>query len=219
MNGVHDMGGMDGMGPIDPRKDDPPFHAYWEARAFAHLLALGALGKWNNDAVRRCFESFAPSDYLRMRYFERWNAGLTKLLIETSVITTEEAASARADSSVAKSTPPLRASDVASMIAKGEPYMRRIASLPRFGVDDLVHSRNVHPTWHTRLPRYARGKNGRIERCHGGFVFPDSNSRFAGEQSQYLYSVGFDAHELWGERGAARTTIYLDIWEEHLEPR
>ena len=76
----------------------------------------------------------------------------------------------------------------------------------------------INPTGHTRLPRYARGKLGLIERVHGGHVFPDTNAALAGEHPQYLYSVRFSARELWGETSSPLDAIYLDLWEEYLEP-
>jgi len=224
VNGIHDMGGMDGMGPIHfdaPSSDGgtSPFHATWEAKAFSHLLALGALGRWNNDAVRSRLETFEAADYLRMSYFERWNAAVTRLLIETGVLNRAEVETGLVDPNARRGTPPLRAADVPAMLAKGSPYDREVSSAPRFQVGDAVRSLNPNPPGHTRLPRYARDKPGVVARSHGGYVFPDSSAQFAGERPQYLYSVRFEAQALWGTRGCVRDAVYVDIWEEHLDAR
>ncbi len=219
MNGPHDMGGMDGFEPIQPDGREQPFEYPWEARAFSHLLACGALGRWNNDAVRSHFENFSPSEYFAMSYFERWNAGLTRLLIDTGLVTKEEISSGRPDPAAPRAAPPLRAQGVPAMIAAGEPYGRSISRAPLFADGARVRAKNVHPETHTRLPRYIRGKCGVIDRRHGAFVFPDTNAMMLGEQPQHLYSVRFDAWELWGDRGDARAPVFVDIWEAHLEPQ
>ena len=218
MNGLHDMGGMDGFGPVRPDGATTPFEYRWEAQAFSHLLACGALGKWNNDAVRSRFENFSPTEYLTMRYFERWNIGLIRLLIDAGLVTQEEIASGRADPTAKKTAPPLRERDVPAALAAGEPYNRIVSRQPIFADGAKVRARNVHPETHTRLPRYARGRRGMIDRVHGVFVFPDTNARMLGEHPQHLYSVRFDATELWGDRRDTRAPVYIDIWEQHLEP-
>jgi nitrile hydratase len=76
----------------------------------------------------------------------------------------------------------------------------------------------MHPTGHTRLPRYARGKVGTIDRDHGVFTFPDTNFLFLGEKPQHVYSVRFAARELWGDQAAPQDSVYVDLWEDYLEP-
>ena len=75
----------------------------------------------------------------------------------------------------------------------------------------------MNPTGHTRLPRYARGRNGTIASIHGVHVFPDSNSARRGENPQWLYSVAFNARELWGRRGEGGDEVLIDLWEPYLE--
>jgi len=81
-----------------------------------------------------------------------------------------------------------------------------------------VRAKKINPTGHTRLPRYARGNVGVVDRVHGAHVFPDSNAHFRGESPQYLYSVRFSARELWGEASSSRDAVYIDLWEDYLEP-
>jgi nitrile hydratase subunit beta len=218
MNGVHDMGGMDGMGPIEPEANEPVFHTRWEARAFALTLAMGAWRKWNIDASRHARELIPAADYLRMSYYEKWIAGLIELSIKRGLITREEIDSGSPAEGSPKAVPPLTADKVAKTLAKGGPANRDVAVAPRFQVGQRVRARNIHPAGHTRLPRYARGKLGAIDRDHGVHVFPDTNAHFLGENPQHVYSVRFAARELWGKHAAPRDAVYIDLWDDHLDP-
>jgi nitrile hydratase len=215
MNGVHDMGGMHGMGPIEHEENEPVFHASWEARVFALNRALGAWGKWNLDASRHSRELIPPAEYLQMSYYEKWLAGLVELALEHGLVTPAELQTGVSTSP--KATPPLTADGVLRLISAGVPASRNIVIEPRFKVGQHVRTRNIHPATHTRLPRYARGKQGVIIRDHGVFVFPDTNAHFKGEKPQHLYSVRFAARELWGTQAAPRDTIHLDMWDDYLD--
>jgi nitrile hydratase beta subunit len=217
VNGVHDMGGMDGMGPVRPECDEPVFHSRWEARVFALVRAMGAFGRWNIDASRHQRELIPAAEYLRMGYYEKWLTGLTGLLLQHGFITEEELASAKPTPGAARQTPALPAAMVAEFIARGAPASRDSSQPPRFRPGQPVRARNLNPLGHTRLPRYARGKAGTIERVQGVFVFPDTNAHFRGEYPQHVYSVRFEARELWGERAAARDAVYVDLWEGYLD--
>ena len=94
---------------------------------------------------------------------------------------------------------------------------RNLPITPRFKVGQSVRARNMHPTGHTRLPRYARGRLGLVVRDNGVFLFPDTNAEFLGEKPQHVYSVRFAARELWGDRASSRDFIHLDMWDDYLE--
>jgi len=217
MNGVHDMGGMHGMGPVEYEPGEPVFHTRWEARAFALTLAMGAWRKWNIDAGRHSRELIPPAEYLRMSYYEKWIAGLVELSIAHGLVTESELATGQPEPGSARSTPPLTAGMVPTALHKGAPTSRDIAVPATFQRGDAVRARNIHPTGHTRLPRYLRGKPGTIDRDHGVFVFPDTNAHFLGENPQHVYSVRFSARELWGSQASARDAVYADLWEDYLE--
>ncbi|MDA0162541.1 nitrile hydratase subunit beta [Solirubrobacter ginsenosidimutans] len=199
MNGAHDMGGAHGFGPVVAEVDEPWFHAEWERRVFAMVIATGAGGLWNIDAGRFAREDRPPGEYLDMSYFEIWLAGLERLLAERGY-----------PSKV------LAAADVPAAMARGGPATRPSDRPARFAVGDRVRTRNTHPHTHTRLPRYARGRVGTVERLHGTHVFPDSNAHFAGEDPQWLYTVRFTARELWGSD--APDSVSIDAFEPYLEP-
>lgn len=217
MNGVHDMGGMHGYGPVMPETDEPVFHAPWEGRVLALRRTSGAWRRWNIDAGRHSIERLPPADYVRMTYYEKWLASCISLLLDAGLVTPQELASGRRDPAVPVATPPLTADKVAAAISAGGPTQRATTAKPRFAAGQTVRARNINPTGHTRLPRYARGRLGTIECHHGAHVYPDSNARFDGENPQYLYTVRFAARELWGDKAPAGDAVYLDLWEDYLD--
>ena len=105
------------------------------------------------------------------------------------------------------------------LIRQGRSAARRtVAVTAKFKPGDAVVARNIHPVGHTRIPRYVRGRRGIIDRDHGVFVFPDSNAELAGETPQHVYSVRFTARELWGDGAPARDVLYIDLWDDYLDP-
>jgi nitrile hydratase len=218
MNGIHDMGGMHGMGPVCPERAEPVFHEAWEGRVFALNVAMRAWRKWNIDAGRYEIELIPAADYLRMSYYERWLARLVQLMIKRGLITREEVETGRSAAGSPKAEPPLSAARVPTMVRNGALASRDVPMAPRFNVNQRVRARTMHPVGHTRLPRYVRGKIGTVERDHGVYVLPDANALFLGEHPQHVYSVRFAARELWGDQAAPRDAVYLDLWDDYLEP-
>ncbi len=90
MNGMHDLGGIQSFGPINPEQDEPVFHADWEKRAFAMTVALGFGGEWNIDMGRYTRESMDPALYLASTYYEKWLLGTQRLLVERGHVTEAE---------------------------------------------------------------------------------------------------------------------------------
>lgn len=217
MNGVHDMGGMHGFGPVCPEPDEPVFHGEWEKRALALTLAMAAWGRWNIDVSRHARERLPAADYLRYTYYEKWIAALGMLMVETGLLTADELATGRPDAGAQRAQPPLTAEKVGPMLRRGGPSARPVAEAPRFAVGDRVRAKNIHPAGHTRLPRYARGKVGEVVMQHGGHVFPDSNAHRLGEAPCHLYAVRFTARELWGPDADPRQSVTLDLWEPYLD--
>ncbi len=218
MNGVHDMGGMHGLGPLAPETDEPVFHAPWEARVFALSSATGAWGRWNIDAGRQQIEQMPAADYLRATYFEKWLFGLVENAVRHGLITRQEAETGRPDPGAPKLTPPLAGAVVAEVMARGSPKTRTVERQPASGRAMRSEPGTIHPVTHTRLPRYARDKEGVIVAMHGAHVFPDTNAQFRGEDPQPLYTVSFQASALWGDAANPRDTVRLDLWEDYLEP-
>lgn len=215
MNGIHDMGGMQDMGPVRPETNEPVFHAQWEARVYALNRAMRAWGKVNLDTWRHDIELLPPADYLRLTYYEKWLAVLEKQLVQYGFVTKEELKSGKATGS-AKAKPVLTVAR-ARQITRSIPSSVDPAIRPAFQAGDRVRARNINPTGHTRLPRYARGRVGVVFLDHGVYTFPDTNSKNQGEHRQHVYSVRFAARELWGDQSSPRDTVHLDLFEDYLE--
>jgi nitrile hydratase subunit beta len=218
MNGVHDMGGMQSMGRIEHEQNEPVFHAPWEGRAFAMNLAAAAWRKWSVDAFRYQIELLLPAEYLRMSYYEKWCTAVIERLVQSGLVTRAEIESGKPAQGSPKAIPALAADQVPSMLRSGAIASRNVAVAPRFHAGQHVRARNIHPAGHTRLPRYARGKIGIVDRDHGVYVFPDTSAHALGEDPQHVYSVRFTARELWGEQASPRDSLYLDLWDDYLEP-
>ncbi|MEM1431079.1 MAG: nitrile hydratase subunit beta [Pseudomonadota bacterium] len=219
MNGGADLGGMMGLGPVAPEIDEPLFHAEWEARVLGMVVALGAAGQWNIDESRSAREDRPPQEYLGMSYYEIWLAGVTRLLAERGLVTEDELSTGRAAAPSVALQRVLAPGDVRAALEAGAPVDRPAPRAPAFAVGERVITVNEHPEGHTRLPRYARGKAGRIERVHGCHVFPDSNASGGGEDPHWLYKVAFDAPTLWGSRAREGDVVTLDLWEPYLRGR
>jgi nitrile hydratase beta subunit len=217
MNGVHDMGGMDGFGPVVREQNEPVFHANWERLVYAIVGAGMRAAQINIDEFRHAVERIPPGQYLASSYYERWLSAAETLLIERGVVTREQLL-AKHDGSP---------ESVRALVATGvraigpAPIEEKPGAKPpraRFAKGDLVRARNLNPTGHTRLPRYVRGKRGVIARDWGVFVFPDTNAHHAGTKPQHCYSVRFEARELWGKSAQSRERVLVDLWEDYLEP-
>lgn len=220
MNGPHDLGGMHGLGAInpEPETEEPIFHADWEKRALAVTLAAGALGQWSIDGGRYSRERQHPVDYLRNSYYENWMAGLETLLVENGIVTAEELASGKASGPAPDSLRDrkLTADRVPTVLAKGSSAEWETSAPSKYGIGDRVRVLNFHPTGHTRAPRYVRGHSGTIHAHYGSHILPDKSAR--GEKvGVHLYCVRFDGEELWGPDAPAREAVYLDLWETYLE--
>jgi len=218
MNGVHDMGGMDGFGTVEVEANEPVFHAAWESRVLAMVRAMGAAGAFNIDTSRFYRETLPPEVYLASSYYKKWFLGLEDMLLAKGFISKEDIAAGHAVRPSKPLTPgKLMADDVERTMVRGK-FGRPAPSPARFKAGDRVRARNMHPLTHTRLPRYVRGHVGLVERDHGCHVFPDTAAQDAGENPQWLYTVVFDGAELWGADGDPTLKVSIDAFEPYLEP-
>lgn len=199
------MGGMDGFGPVQIEKNEPAFHADWEKRMYA--LAISMVGRdYNIDEFRHAIERIPAPIYLASSYYERWLNAMMTLLVEKKKVSREELMSRGAD--------PVAPAQPANHFKDNSPGVRPRRA--RFRAGDRVIARNINPTGHTRVPRYVRGKHGVIHRDWGVYVFADSNAHHAGDRAQHVYSVTFDARELWGDGAPRKDTLRIDLWEDYL---
>jgi nitrile hydratase beta subunit len=216
MNSVQDMGGMQGFGPVTQEANEPLFHAEWERRAFALALATGATGAWNLDMARATRESLPPAQYLSSSYYRIWFEAMEKLLVSKGLVTADEIRDGKAKAPPLPNVRTLMKDRVTAALAKGSPSEREVSAPARFKAGDMVITKRMNPATHTRLPRYCRGKRGTIISVRGTHVFPDTNATGQGEQPQWLYTVQFEAMELWGPDTTA-SSVCVDCWESYLE--
>ena len=198
VNGVHDMGGQHGHGPVVAEAAEPVFHHRWEGRVYALMRLARRAQIFNLDEMRRAIETIPPAEYLADSYYERWLAALESLLSEKGV-------KGEAGGRFTGKNPPPPGS-----------------ATPRYAVGDRVRARNLNPHHHTRLPRYVRGHEGAIESVRPAAILPDVNAHVAGPGDRRpfepVYTVVFEAEELWGEDGGDRERVGVDLWESYLEP-
>ena len=225
MNGIHDMGGMHGFGPIPREENEPVFHAPWEGRIYGIILAMGPHRVFpRQGGLRARLENLAPAQYLASSYYERWVLALEGAVIEKGVVTTEELGARteffhqHPEASLARREDTEQVGRTLEWLGTRRPPHKDVGVVAGFAVGDAVRARNINPPGHTRLPRYVRGKRGVIDRIHGVHAFQDAVPQDAEPQPQTVYSVRFDARELWGESAEARETLYTDMWESYLEP-
>jgi nitrile hydratase beta subunit len=216
MNGVHDMGGMQGFGPVEPEPNEPVFHAAWEGRVLAISRALGYTRAWNIDMSRAAIEKLPPAVYLSLPYYAKWALRNEHLLIERGLVGADELEAGHALRPGKPLARKLTPAEVPSALTRNS-FSRTPSGPARFKAGERVRTRNINPATHTRLPRYARDKRGTIECVRGCHVFPDTVAIGQGENPQWLYTVLFEGRELWGEACDPTVTVSIEAWEPYLE--
>jgi len=208
MDGVHDLGGRDGMGPVVVEQDEPVYHEAWEGRVQGlTFAAMGAAGA-GTPAFRHAIERMHPAHFFAATYYERWLTSAATLLVERGVVTQEELdAELAAEFALAG---PLRVHPLP------EPGPDRTDA--RFTLGDRVRVRNRHPLGHTRCPGYVRGHVGEIVRYDGPCNFDDVEAHSDGKRVEPLYCVRFEGRELWGDDAESSTSVCVDLFEDYLEP-
>jgi nitrile hydratase subunit beta len=211
-----DLGGHGAQGVVTPEPEGELFHASWEPRVLALTLAMGATGLWNIDTSRSARETLP--NYGDLSYYAIWLNALEKLLLQSGALQPDELMHGALHPPVPVAGV-LRAAQVAAVLARGAPTARPPRAAARFRIGEWVRTSAGTPQHHTRLPGYARGKRGLVERVHGAHVFADAHAQGLGEQPQWLYTVVFDAQELWGANAPeVRSRVSVDAWEPYLEP-
>lgn len=209
MNGVHDLGGRDGMGSLEWAPSEAVFQDDWESRVFAMHIAMSGSGYMNIDQFRHAIEQMPAAEYLATSYFEHWLFALERGCKSAGLLD-----SAAPVPSISR----FPAEYVEPMVFGGDSARMELEVPPAFTVGDTIRARNIHPAGHTRLPMYARGKLGCIVAYRGAFVFPDSHAHGLGPDPRHLYSVAFTAASLWGpDARGPRDAVYLELWEPYLE--
>ena len=216
MDSIHDLGGIEGFGPIPIEADEPVFHETWEGRIMGMRFLLGFWRLWNIDGNRHSLERLPPSEYLTMSYYEKWAAGMVNLSVEKGLLTREELRAGQPAVGAEPRTPPVGADGVLAFLPKGRPANRELEFAPAFVPGNRVCTiRHMHGG-HTRLPRYLRGRVGEIVLYHGPHVFPDVSATMAGDAPQHLYAVRFYGSDIWGAGAEPGHSVTADLWESYL---
>lgn len=222
MNGVHDMGGMQGYGPVQPESHEPVFHAPWERQALALTVAMGATGQWNIDQARSARESLPPQRYLQNSYYQIWLDALENMMVARGLASHEEFTSGQMTQPGVPTVKPLPRAKVDAALAQGTSAERPVRQPARFVEGQRVRAHNQHPMGHTRLPRYVRGHVGTVVKVHGVHVLPDRHAAAVqgvdSNEGEWLYAVVFDARELWGPAADPQVQVSVDAWESYLAP-
>lgn len=218
MDGIHDLGGKEGYGPIEVDDDGRPFHYDWEGREWGIAQCARTPGI-TIDWWRHCRELIMPEDYLGRPYFDSWAQTDFSTYIEAGWISLEEVDAGRSlqkNDDYADSAPMMTLQQV---LREDHDHARRfdadIELSPAFSVGQQVLTSRNGNSGHTRLPQYARGRRGTVHAYNGAHVFPDF-SALGKEIHQHCYSVMFLAAELWPEAKSKKDKVYLDLWENYL---
>ena len=217
MDGIHDMGGRHGFGPVEKPTDAPPFAEAWEGKAFVIGALAARIAGTNLHAFRHAIERVPPDEYL-VGYWNRWTIG-AQIMMEDSGILTDEEVRARAARLSGRDVPepPAPEPRKPQMPSGGAGNLRTADSPPEFAVGDRVRVTDIDPVGHTRLPRYVRRRTGTVTAIQPCQVFPDTAAHFAGENPQHCYAVEFNSRELWGP-DAEQFRLSVDLFEPYLEP-
>ena len=224
MDGIHDLGGVEGYGPVPYRAEEKGnLGQRWEAVAGAALFAMMRSGVTNIDAHRHRIERLDPERYLPIGYWGRWLAAVETAMVEQGLVADDAVADRLRTNGVdpaATAAPPRLHPTVGTEATEHEPgFVRHLDEPPRFGPGDHVITQTHAPhAGHHRLPRYARGRRGRIARVYPAFTFPDTMAHGRGEEPCYVYAVAFAATELWGPDTDPALTCHLDLFEPYLQP-
>lgn len=207
MDGVHDLGGIEGFGAVEVERDEPAFHEDWERRVFRLSMAAAIALRPTGGSFRHSIERMDPAHYLSTSYYEHWLTGWSTLIVEAGLVSRDEL------DRRAGGTFPLSRPDRGTPPATPEADHTEA----RFAVGDEVRVRAWHPAGHTRAPRYVQGKRGVVVRVDGTYRVPDFEAHGGGRVLDPTYSVRFESRDLWGEGGADREAVHVDLWERYLE--
>jgi nitrile hydratase beta subunit len=208
VDGIHDLGGMQGFGRVETEPDEPVFHDDWEGRSFA--LAGGAMGTFgfNTPMFRHAIERMDTSHYLNSSYYEHWLTALATLLVETDVISRDELEGAAGPF-------PLSRRSVVESTAIDVPASK---ATPRYSVGDGVRVLDIHFSGHTRCPRYVRRRRGVVVRVDAAAPLPELEAHRQERVLDHTYGVRFDIAELWGGGPLSNAAVHVDLYEHYLEP-
>ncbi len=218
MNGIHDMGGMEGFGPVQPEPNEPPFHSEWEGRALAMNRALGYAKIWNIDKSRAKIEEMPPHDYLTRTYYQKWAYRLEQLLIEYGYIGEDEvegrtlAAPGQAGAAL-----PARRRGEQGAVAR-QLFARADRARALQGRRPRAHQE--HPSAHAHAAAALRPRQGRRRRMRARLprVPGLGRDRRRARTRNGSTRCCSTPRELWGEAADPKLKVSIEAWDPYLEP-
>ena len=217
MRRVHDVGGAPGFGPLEIEENEPVFHEEWESRVFGMMTTVGHRA----FPMRPTIESIEPATYLASSYYEKWLIALEKGFVRCGSLTADELRD-RVKFHLRHPDSPMSENHDSKLTRSAwrDRYSQRspkYAGDPAFSVGDAVLTRHIDPSGHTRIPQYAQGKRGAVHALRGVFDLLDLKVQGI-LKPEPVYTVGFDARELWGDEAESPHRVYIDLWESYLLP-
>ena len=200
MDGVHDLGGMQGFGPVDVEPDEPVFHEPWERTARGLMISVVVAAGAGGPDLRHAIERMDPAHYLGSSYYEHWLTAAATLAVERGLVTAAELG------------------DGFPLSRPARPFWLDPSGAPAVAVGDSVRVREWHPTGHTRCPGYVQGRVGTVVRVDGEFPVPDVEAHSPDRPNEPTYSVRFAPSDVWGEGAEPGTAaLHVDLWHRYLE--
>jgi len=203
MDGMHDLGGRQGFGPVRYSRNAPVFHAAWEQRVNAMYSLAVKHGIYNMDEYRHAIERMEPRHYLAASYYERTLTSLATLCVEKGLIPIEELERA------AGGRFPL-----ALESARGR---SNVPARKPFQAGDRVRVSTAQVSGHVRMPAYVRGHVGVVVGCSPTYPLPDAHAHDVAAQREVTYDVRFDAMDLWPD-AADPAFVHVGLFHSYLEP-
>lgn len=218
MDGIADMGGMQGFGSVTFVPDEPNFPEEWHRKVFGMGLLSMRVSGTNLDAFRHAIDRVHPVQYLVDGYWGRWLDGALNLFLDSGIVApgAVEARARKMAGEEGVEEPPAPTPNKPNYTPTAAGSLRQVEAKPRYSPGERVRARDIHPLGHTRLAGYVRGHTGVVDRLQPAQVLPDTHAHFQGENAQHVYSVAFDSADLWGDAGE-RFTLYIDLYEDYLE--
>jgi len=225
MNGVHDLGGTDGLGPVLVPDNEPVYRAEWEKAAFAMFSMAFRAGFFGVDAFRYGIEQMHPAVYLLSPYYEHWAHAAEHYGVQKGALDPDEIEKRtqyyldNPDAPLPQREDPDLMAFVDGVVKAGASAKRESDKVARFAPGDRITVVDDSPRGHTRKARYIRGKTGVVELAHGTFIYPDSAGNGGPDAPEHVYTVKFTNEELWGADAAEPNgVIYFDVWEPYIVP-
>jgi len=202
MDGMHDLGGKQGFGPVRYTEDAPAFHAEWEVRANSLYVLAVRRGIFNMDEYRHAIERMEPRHYLTATYYERSLTSLATLLIEKKIVSHAELER--------------RAGGRFPLAAPSAPGRTNAVERERFQPGDRVRVRDDYVPGHVRMPGYIRGKTGVVVSESPTYPFPDAHAHAIAAEDEPTYDVRFRAEDLW-PNSAEAALVHVGVFQSYLE--